>query len=85
MTKIAERYIAPNHPALAGHFPGCSNLAGVLLMSEALLEAERHFWLSAALACSPVVKFVAPLRPSEPFAINKESEDRDRLVLFLTR
>jgi len=36
MTKIAERYIAPNHPARAGHFPGCSNLAGVLLLRLAI-------------------------------------------------
>src|SRR6476646_4768940 len=85
MTKIAEGCITACHPALAGHFPGNPIVPGVLLLGEVLLAVERHFGPLAGASSWPFVKFIAPLRPGQRFAVNIEREDRNRLAFSVTR
>ena len=68
MTKIADGCIAPDPPALAGHFPGNAIVPGVLLLGEVLSAIERRFGHPADAFSWPVVKFMAPMRPNELFA-----------------
>jgi len=57
--------VEPDHPALAGHFPGNPLLPGVVVLDRVIAATER--WLGAAWRAGglPQVKFVAPLRPGD--------------------
>ncbi len=62
------RVIPANHPALAGHFPGNPIVPGVVLLDAVIAAlADRH--PDQAVIGVPVVKFLAPLRPEQPFLI----------------
>jgi 3-hydroxymyristoyl/3-hydroxydecanoyl-(acyl carrier protein) dehydratase len=60
--------IPPDHPALAGHFPGNPIVPGVVLLDEVLR--------AAGLRCARLssVKFHTPLRPGEEFTIRIEKQ-----------
>jgi len=53
--------VAPDHPALAGHFPGAPVVPGVVLV-EHVLEAIGEAGAPLRL---PRVKFLQPLLPGE--------------------
>lgn len=56
--------LAPDHPALAGHFPGNPVVPGVMLLQHVLnLLAQREPGCTAVRIDG--VKFLAPLRPQE--------------------
>lgn len=58
--------IAPDHPALAGHFPGAPVVPGVVILDAVVEAAER--WRGQTLRIEGVqqVKFLAPLLPGRP-------------------
>ena len=67
--------IAPNHPALAGHFPGMPVVPGVVLLDEALhaIGALLGADLSACRIAS--VKFTSPVLPGQALEILHDSVD----------
>jgi 3-hydroxyacyl-[acyl-carrier-protein] dehydratase len=54
--------IAPEHPALAGHFPGNPIVPGVVILSRVLASACAQGWLVLGVMQA---KFSAPLLPDE--------------------
>jgi 3-hydroxymyristoyl/3-hydroxydecanoyl-(acyl carrier protein) dehydratase len=57
--------IPPDHPALPGHFPGDPIVPGVVLLDCVVRTVGGRVNF-------PAVKFHAPLRPGEEFAIRIE-------------
>jgi 3-hydroxyacyl-[acyl-carrier-protein] dehydratase len=64
--------IPPDHPALAGHFPGAPIVPGVVLLDEILSAARQAVGGPAGGINIPWVKFHAPLRPGEEFVTRLE-------------
>ena len=68
----SEFRIAPDHPALPGHFPGHPVVPGVLLLDGVIEAATR--WLGIPLRVRGLrqAKFIAPLLPGEVASIDLE-------------
>ncbi len=63
------RLIHADHPSLPGHFPGAPLVPGVVILDEvvaALCEWRQDSQLSGIRS----VKFLAPLKPEQPFTIS---------------
>jgi len=73
--------VPPDHPSLAGHFPECPIVPGVVLLDEVLSRLSRT-------PAGPVrllsVKFIAPVLPQQEVAI-EWSELADGRVDFTCR
>jgi len=57
--------VAPDHPSLAGHFPGQPVVPGVLLLDHVIDAAQAWLGQPVSVRSLPQVKFVAPLLPDE--------------------
>jgi 3-hydroxymyristoyl/3-hydroxydecanoyl-(acyl carrier protein) dehydratase len=69
MTFEVLRLIHADHPSLPGHFPGAPLVPGVVILDEvvaALVEWRQNSQLSGIRS----VKFLAPLKPEQPFTIS---------------
>ena len=69
MTFEVRRLIPADHPCLPGHFPGAPLVPGVVILDEviaALDEWRAHSQLRGIRS----VKFLAPLKPEEPFTVS---------------
>ena len=63
--------IGPDHPALAGHFPGNPIVPGAVVLAY----VEQVVWKAFGRRVSAVMvaKFQAPLKPSQRFEIELET------------
>jgi len=66
----SEEYagIIADHPSLAGHFPGNPIVPGLVMLEE-VTRAFEVWRPGSRVVGMPVVKFLAPLRPEQAFAI----------------
>lgn len=62
MTTTLTLRIAPDHPALAGHFPGNPIVPGVVLLDLAIRALARQGGLDEAGIRLGSAKFLAPVR-----------------------
>jgi len=68
MTFEVRSVIRADHPSLPGHFPGAPLVPGVVILDEvlaALVEWRDESYLTGIRT----VKFLAPLKPEQPFTI----------------
>jgi 3-hydroxyacyl-[acyl-carrier-protein] dehydratase len=73
--------IAPDHPALAGHFPGFAVVPGVVLLDEtlhAIESAEQSAALAESLWHIGTVKFHRAVRPGEALQLEYELQPDGR-------
>jgi 3-hydroxyacyl-[acyl-carrier-protein] dehydratase len=69
-------FIAADHPALPGHFPGAPVVPGVLLLAQVLEAADQ--WLGDAVQPLRLrqAKFPAPWLPGMPVLATLERHER---------
>jgi 3-hydroxymyristoyl/3-hydroxydecanoyl-(acyl carrier protein) dehydratase len=75
MTHAARFTVAPDHPALPGHFPGRPVVPGVVLLDlavEAMAGGRRAVGL-------PSVKFTRPVLPGQEVELRYGPAGADRL------
>jgi 3-hydroxymyristoyl/3-hydroxydecanoyl-(acyl carrier protein) dehydratase len=71
--------VAPDHPALAGHFPGRPIVPGVVILDE-VIAAIGAASAGRALAGFANVKFHAPLEPGRRVVISWRGEGPRRVA-----
>jgi 3-hydroxymyristoyl/3-hydroxydecanoyl-(acyl carrier protein) dehydratase len=62
------RTIGADHPSLPGHFPDAPIVPGVVILDE-ILGALAEWRDDYRVSVVRVVKFLAPLKPEQPFTI----------------
>ncbi len=62
-THSEKFHIAPDHPALPGHFPGNAVVPGVVLLDRVAAAIERAWGQN--VVSLPQVKFLRPLAPDQ--------------------
>ncbi len=86
MRHEVQRSISPNHPSLAGHFPGNPVVPGVVILSELLRATESWLqWSTSAPIAVTSVKFMRLLRPSEPFTLLLEQRSQSTVSFAVLR
>ena len=78
MMNEKQSVIVADHPSLAGHFPGHPITPGVVILDE-VIQMLTEQWPDRQPIEIPIVKFLAPLRPEQPFIIRIFESDPLRL------
>jgi len=68
MTFEVLRLIHADHPSLPGHFPGAPLVPAVVILDE-VVAALAEWRQNSQLSGIRNVKFLAPLKPEQPFTI----------------
>jgi len=69
MSTVTELYIAADHPAFAGHFPGMPIVPGVVLLDEALYTIANTLHLPLERCTLTTVKFRSVVRPGQALSL----------------
>lgn len=64
-----ECFVAPDHPAAQGHFPGNPIIPGAVLLSETLKAIETHLGVILPPCRIRAAKFFYPTRPGDRIRI----------------
>lgn len=75
MSKPTSLMIAPDHPALAGHFPGMPVVPGVMLLDEALHAIGKAIGADLSACRISSVKFLSPALPGQAIAVLHDVAD----------
>lgn len=70
--------ISPDHPALAGHFPGHPVVPGVVILDEVIETLRLHAGHALIVTGLSLVKLSSPLLPDQPLTIEIEQDETDR-------
>jgi 3-hydroxymyristoyl/3-hydroxydecanoyl-(acyl carrier protein) dehydratase len=76
MTFDVLRLIRADHPSLPGHFPGTPLVPGVVILDE-VVAALNDWRQDSQLSGIPNVKFLAPLKPEQPFTISLSATSKN--------
>ena len=76
MTFEASRIIRADHPTLPGHFPGAPLIPGVVILDE-VVAAVAEWRQNSQLSGIRSVKFLAPLKPEQPFTISLSATSKN--------
>jgi 3-hydroxyacyl-[acyl-carrier-protein] dehydratase len=76
MTFEVLRLIHADHPSLPGHFPGAPLVPGVVILDE-VIAALDQWRQDSQLSGIPSVKFLAPLKPEQPFTISLSATSKN--------
>ena len=68
--------IHADHPSLPGHFPGAPLVPGVVILDE-VVAAVDEWRRDSQLSGVRSVKFLAPLKPGQPFTISLFMTSKD--------
>ncbi len=80
-----SRSISPDHPALAGHFPGNPVVPGVVILSELVRATETWLhWIGDTVSVTSI-KFMCLLRPGEAFTLRLERLSEHRVSFAILR
>jgi uncharacterized membrane protein/3-hydroxymyristoyl/3-hydroxydecanoyl-(acyl carrier protein) dehydratase len=79
----AQVCIAPDHPSLAGHFPGQPLVPGVLLLEQVAIALRA--WRGQRLARVIEAKFMVPLLPAESAELLLEERGAGRIGFQIRR
>jgi 3-hydroxyacyl-[acyl-carrier-protein] dehydratase len=75
---VEDAEVSPDHPALAGHFPGNPIVPGAVVLAFVEQAVGKAF--GRDIGAILLARFHAPLKPSQPFAI--ELQESDDIVRF---
>lgn len=75
--------IAPDHPALAGHFPGHPVVPGVVLLDQAVMAIGAALAQPLEIFQIGTVKFLSPVSPGERVTIRHETDARGTIHFTL--
>ncbi|MGK2925372.1 MAG: hydroxymyristoyl-ACP dehydratase [Lysobacterales bacterium] len=73
MTAATRWVVPPEHPALAGHFPGHPVLPGVVLLDAVLELIARESGVALDQCEVTSVKFLSPAKPGDELLIRHET------------
>lgn len=76
--------IAPDHPALAGHFPGHPVVPGVILLDHAIVLIGAALAQPLEIFQLGSVKFLSPVSPGEPVILTHATDARGTIHFALS-
>ncbi len=79
----ASFVIAPDHPAMAGHFPGHPVVPGVVLLDHAIILIGAALAQPLEIFQIGSVKFLSPVSPGEPVTLTHETDARGTIHFTL--
>lgn len=84
MTYKTAIIISPQHPSLAGHFPGRPVIPAVVILEEIIDMVQQrwqsHYWVSDI----PVVKFLRPWPPGQLVTLSLTANNMQHIKFLCT-